>query len=303
MSDAPIEEAYIDISHAIPKPPNWVIRELIPVGLTVLSGPPKKSFKSLQALLMAVTCARWPMTALPTWMVCERGGPSLIHSYEADAGVCRYILEHDVGLTMDPGAIYIAHDPRKFQLDVTETANRMLDYMYEKEPILTVLDPFRNMHSGDENDSANIQSLLAPLVTYAHETDSAVVMVHHVNKPSEGKDQGSFYNMRGSSALPGLADGLLTAEMTRIEGNLWLNATYKRGLSYRRQVHLGVPGYGWGTQGFEVYDDATKKVKEEWDRNASCEPLRDPIVMAKTLNLHAGQVKESIETLQRNNDL
>lgn len=297
----PIEEAYIDVAYAEPKAPNWVIQDILPVGLVVLSGPPKKSFKSLQALLFGALCADWPVKALPQWMKCMRGGPSLINSYEADAGVIRYILETEVGLKVQPGSIFVAHDPRKFQLDQPETANKMLDYMEEKQPILTVMDPFRNMHSGDENDSGNIQTLLTPLVAFAHETESTVLMIHHVNKPTEGKDGSSFYAMRGSSALPGLADGLITVENTKTEGNIIINATFKRGMSYRRTIHLGVPGFGWGVNGYEVFDEVTQKILLEYQRHTDCPPMRNPVVMAATLKLPIMQVKEALEAFQRNN--
>ncbi len=298
MSDTPIEAAFIDVAHAVIQPPEWVIKDLVPVGLTVLSGPPKKAFKSLQTILMAALCARWPVTALPQWATCERSGPSLLLSYEANAGVVKYILQHDLELEVEEGSIYVAHKPQEFQLDDDKKANTMLDYMDEKEPILVVMDPFRNMHTGDENDSGQIIRLLSPLVSWAHDNHAAVVMVHHVNKPTEGKDPGSFYMMRGSSALPGLADGLLTVETTKKPGDIVINATFKRGTSYRRTVHIGVPAYGWGKHGYEVHEKSVMDVKVEWDKGNHSPPS-----IAKVLNQQLGQVNQALEDLKRNNQL
>lgn len=295
MSDNPIEQAFTDVHFAEPESPDFVIAETLPVGLTVMGGPPKKSFKSLQAILYATLCARWPCTALPKWMKAIHTGPTLAWSYEASAGVINHILTKDLQIETTPGALYIAHNAFKFQLDNDDQANQMLDYMYEKEPILTVMDPFRNMHSEDENDSATITRLLSPMVQYAHETHSAVLLIHHVNKPSEGKDKTSFYHMRGSSALQGLADGLLTVEDTKVEGNIIINATFKRGLSYRRTIHLGVPGFGWGKVGYEVLDKETEKVRDEYLKGNTHTPS-----IAASTKLSIQQVMEVLETLRRN---
>ncbi len=295
MSSNPIEEAFIDVAYAESKPPEWVVSDVLPVGLTILSGPPKKAFKSLQTILLASLCARWPVRALPPWMRCVRGGPSLLLSYEADAGVIKHIIEKDLQLETEPGNLYIAHDPFKFQLDDPHTANQMLDYMDEKDPILVVMDPFRNMHSGDENDSGNVIGLLSPLVQWGHQHGASILMVHHVNKPAEGKDGSSFYAMRGSSALPGLADGLITIENTKEDGEIIINATFKRGQSYRRTIHLGVPGYGWGSVGYEVFDKDTKRVLETFNSGT-----KDKDAISVALKMNPGQVKQALIDLRRN---
>lgn len=300
MSNNPIEQAFIDVHYAEPLEPEFIINNLIPVGLTVISGPPKKAFKSLQAIIMACMCARWPTKAFPPWIVANHFGPSLLMSYEARAGVVNYIITHDLKIETVPGSLFVAHNPYEFQLDDPVKANQMLDYLDEKKPILTLIDPWRNTHSADENDSGAVVDMLGPLVAYAHENEMGIGLVHHVNKPSEGKDKSSFYAMRGSSALPGLADGLITIEDTKEEGNIWINATFKRGMSYRRQIHLGVEGFGWGNTGYEVLDDATKKVKTEWDRCHETIALRNPAIIAGTLKMPVGLVKECMDTLNRN---
>lgn len=300
MSDMPLEQSFVDVHYEEPLQPEFVIADLIPVGLTILSGPPKKAFKSLQAILMACMCARWPVKAFPPWIKANYFGPSLLFSYEARAGVVNHIITKDLQIETQPGALFVAHNPYEFQLDDPDKANLMLDYMEDKAPILALMDPWRNMHSADENDSGAVSDMLGPLVAHAHENGMGIVLIHHVNKPSEGKDKTSFYTMRGSSALPGLADGLITVEDTKDEGTIWLNTTFKRGLSYRRQIHLGVPGFGWGDQGYEVMDEATKRVQTEWERNRLCPPLQASVVMAATLHLSAGQVKESMDMLERN---
>ena len=285
----------MDVAYATATPPEWIVSDLLPVGLTVMSGPPKKAYKSLLSILLAGLAARWPMAALPPWIRCLRSGPSLMLSYEAEAGVINYILEHDVGVRVEPGSIYVAHNPFKFQLDNPEQANQLLDYMDDKEPTLVVMDPFRSMHASDENDSATTIQLLSPLVQWAHNNKASVLMIHHVNKPTEGKDGSSFYSMRGSSALPGLADGLLTIEATKNDGEIVINATFKRGQSYRRLIHLGVAGYGWGARGYEVLPTSVAAVQTEYDKGN-----HNPESIAVVLRQSIGQVKQALEDLRRN---
>lgn len=300
MSNNPIEQGFLDVHYAEPVPPEYVINEVVPVGLTVMSGPPKKAYKSLQAILYAAACAQWGVPALPIWMqpVNCTPAPSLLISYEADAGVINYILNHDCQIKTKPGAMYVAHKPFEFQLDDADKANQLLDYMDEKEPALVVLDTFRNTHSGDENDSSNVIRLLHPLVDWGHAHKAGILLVHHVNKPAEGKDPSSFYNMRGSSALPGLADGLLTIEATKVESEIVINATFKRGQSYRRTVHLGVPGYGWGARGYEVLPPSVQAVGREWNAGN-----QDVGALSLALKLQPAQITSALEDLRRNKEI
>lgn len=299
-NDLPIEQAFVDVHFAEPLPPEFVINELLAVGMNVMSGPPKKAYKSLQSILMGAACAEWTEGALvnlPPWMKVLRPGPSLFVSYEAEAGVINYILEHDARIKTKPGAMYVAHRPFMFQLDEPAQANELLDFMDAKDPVLVVLDPFRNTHSEDENDSGAVVRLLSPLVEWGHKHKAAIVLIHHVNKPSEGKDKSSFYNMRGSSALPGLADGLLTIEDTKDDGNIIINATFKRGQSYRRCIHLGMPGYGWGPNGFEVLPLSVQNVRREWQSG-----IHDIATIAATLKQKPSEVTAALQDLRRNGE-
>ena len=291
----PIEEAFKDVHDAIPEEPDFIINQTLPVGLTIMSGPPKVAFKSLQAVLFAANCAQWPVSALPIWMEPLRPGPSLIVSYEASAGVINHILNVDCRIKTYPGSIYVAHKPSEFKLDDVNKANQLIKYMDSKDPAIVVLDPWRNSHSGDENDSTAVTEMLSPLVDWAHDMQASVLLIHHVNKPSDGKDSSSYYAMRGSSALPGLADGLLNIESTKKEGEIYINATFKRGPSWRRLIHLGVPGYGWGNKGYEVLNQSILNIGKLWD-----EGMKDSASIAMALKKQLGEVEAAIVDLKRN---
>lgn len=67
---------------------------------------------------------------------------------------------------------------------------------------LVILDTLRRFHSGNENDSGHMSTLISCFEQIAHRTGAAILFLHHVNKTSSfqgtGLDQGAS---RGSAAL------------------------------------------------------------------------------------------------------
>jgi hypothetical protein len=298
----PIEEAFLDVAHAVKKDPAWVIQDFIPVGLTFLAGPPKVSHKSTLSMVIACLCARWECRALPSWMDCTLGGPTMLFSYEADAGEVRSIIEDGLQVDVQPGALYIASDPWSFQLDVGNGPDALVEYLDIKQPRLVIMDPFRNMWSGDENDSGAIIKVLGPMQRWLKANEAAGIVVHHVNKPqasSNPQDPGAMFSMRGSSAIPGLADGIVVIEPTRHEGQITIHTRFKRGPSWKRTLQLGVPGFGWPAQGYELIPELARSVLDGW-QGAKVHDL-DWLAQAGSHNKQPVQsIKAQLATLHRN---
>lgn len=262
--------SFQDVTEFTKEPPKWVINDFIPVGLTMLAGPPKKSYKSTITIIEACLAARWACTALPVWMTCDLGGPTVIVPYEANGGEILWVLEDGLLLSPEYGYLSIAKSPWEFQLDAPGSMAALLDLLDEREPRVVVLDPLRNAWSGDENDSGAVAQVLGPLVRWSHAREAAVIAVHHINKPPTDaqvkSNAGGMYSMRGSGAIPGLADGIVVIEPTQEEGTIIIHTTFKRGTSWRRVVRLGVPGYGWPAVGAEVLPDLALAVHHLWDQ-------------------------------------
>lgn len=263
-----LQDAFKDVTEFEKKDPEWVIKDFIPVGLTFMAGPPKKSYKSTLTIIEACLAARWATKALPPWMSCDLGGPTMMFSYEATGGEVLWVIED--GLLLDPkkGYISIAEDPWQFQLDKPQTVQEMVDYIDERDPRVVIMDPFRNMWSGDENDSGEVIKVLGPIQKLLKAKQAAGIVVHHINKPPTDKDKannaGGMYSMRGSSAIPGLSDAIVVIEPTSTEGVIRINSTFKRGLSWTRTIQLGVPGYGWPAEGQEILPEHTLAVEDAW---------------------------------------
>lgn len=301
----PIEDAFIDLAHAEKKDPQWVIKDTIPVGLTFLAGPPKVSHKSTISLVLACLAARWSCRCLPPWMDCLLGGPTMAFSYEADAGEVRSIIEDGLGVSITRGAIWIATDPWKFQLDVGDGPQGLVQYLDIKMPRVIIMDPFRNMWSGDENDSGAVIKVLGPMQRWLKANEAAGIVVHHVNKPPKegGGDAwspGNMFSMRGSSAIPGLADGIIVVEPTRNEGVVTLHTRFKRGPAWKRTIQLGVPGYGWPSQGYEHIPEQAQAVRDSYNNHQGTRDLDWLAQEASARKLQIRTVQDMLALLDRN---
>lgn len=299
--DIPIEQSFRDIIHAVKKPPEWVINDFIPTGITFLAGPPKKAYKSTMTLIKACLCAQWGTKAFPPWMHATLFGPSLIFSYESDDGEVLYTIEDGLQVKPKEGYLYVTIDPWEFQLDVEGSIERILAYLNAKKPRLVIMDPFRNMWSGDENDSGAVITCLGPIRKWAKDNGAAVIVVHHINKPSELTQAGSMYSMRGSSAIPGLADGIVVVEATKQEGVIRIHTTFKRGQSWVRSIQLGVPGFGWPSEGYELPGELWQPTQDLWCRSSQhgIDWYQHAIEKFPT-KVQMGQLKDALAGLYRN---
>jgi hypothetical protein len=98
---------------------------------------------------------------------------------------------------------------QSLRLDEPGSLVALLALVQAHRPALLVLDPFRELHRKKENDADDMADILRPLRQLAHETETAVVLIHHRNK--YGAD--SSTSVRGSSAISGSVDQVMTMEL------------------------------------------------------------------------------------------
>lgn len=240
-----MQGVFVDLAAAELEPPRWVVRNVLPVGLHVLVGPPK-SQKSTVTLALAALVAGFDCHALPFFMSqVEKPGPVLLFSYEALAGEIKYIIERDMNTPVHAGSIWVVDDPWLWRLDDKDGMRRLLKWLDVLDPRVLILDTFRHTHDLREDDSGEMHRMLRPLRAWAIKTDSSVVLVHHTRKMSgddirEGRDY-TANDARGSSAVFGLCDGM-TVFSPKNDGSVVLDATFKRGASWNRRVKFGAYG-------------------------------------------------------------
>lgn len=242
-----LREGFVAINKATAVPPEWVVDNLLPIGLTILCGPPKMNGtgpgKSTLTLAIAGRVAGETVPTLPSkfTVAVSKIGPALFFSAEAAAGDLRSMAEEQLRIRFCPvESIFVAKQPSDYVQPNARDA--LLDALDEYEPRLTVLDPWRNFHFEDENNSAAMYALLSPLRTWAIKHRASFLVVHHTTKL--GKDQTDYSpeNLRGSGAMFGLADGLIIMKPPRKGDPPYpkLQCIFKRGESWEEHVPLGV---------------------------------------------------------------
>jgi hypothetical protein len=220
-------------------PPKWVIKNLLPVGLTIIGGPPKEAKKSTLTLAMAALVAGYKCSVLPA-EISEVALPGIVMawSFEAAAGEIRHTMEKEMLIkTPDDGGFLIADAPEEYLLDDPEGSSQIMHWLDAKKPRVAIIDPLRNAHSLDEKESGELCRILIPLRRWAKENDSAVIVVHHTRKLDEERSY-NMQDLRGSSALYGLADGILVISPTRTPMQFNYAATFKRGGGWDKCVQL-----------------------------------------------------------------
>ncbi len=286
-----MDGVFTDLFDAVRTPPKWVIEDLLPTGLVFVGGPPKTSMKSTVVEAMALAVAEQGIFGLPSTMLkVTRPGRVLGFSYEADAGELRHTAE--VGMSClkpkNDKSILIADDPFLFRLDDDDGLSKMLHWCESLSPRMVFLDPLRDFHSIEEKDSGPMNRLLRPLQQWAKKADATFVVVHHTAKKKKEEGDYDAGDLRGTSALFGMADGALMIS-PRSEGVIHIVAKFKKGASWERTVQLAV----WGAKGEEVITDVERLVLKLITSGA------DYASIAKQLKISKSRVVDAVAGLVR----
>ena len=256
-----LDGVWTDLGKAIIVEPKWVVKGMVPVGLTVIGSPPK-SCKSTVTMALAAWISEHECDALPPFVRVvpkHMHGPVMVISHEALAGEVRYMLEVGLGTKVRADeSILIADDPFAFMLDDEDGMSRLMAWLEAREPRALVIDPFRNAHQSEEKDSGDMIRILRPLREWAVENDAAVILVHHTRKPGQERGDTPTYNtgdLRGSSAIFGAADGILMFT-PQGEGKIRVEGVFKRGTPWASTFVLGAYEYvGKGHEVLEQFEE------------------------------------------------
>ena len=89
---------------------------------------------------------------------------------------------------------------------------------------LVVIDPLRNAHSEDENDSSSMKKVMERCIAIRNQTSCSVVINHHFKKMKKSDEESVGHSMRGSSSLYGAVDGIIGMRKIECsERNTWQN--------------------------------------------------------------------------------
>jgi hypothetical protein len=257
----PVESVWADVGEAEIEEPEWVVNNILPVGLSLIVGPPK-SYKSAVELALIMSACGIENTVLPADLSeCEAPGRALALSMEAQAGVLRHTAKAGFGIDIPGDGRFLASaDPWKFRLDQPSDMRELLEWADTLDAKVLAIDPLRNVHSLDENDSGGMIMMLQPLQQWAVKMKKSVIIVHHSRKLNDDKDGGkklaTANDIRGTSALLGMADAALSVTAKNHSGLIHIDGIFKRGEAWQRTIQLGV----WGQTGVESISSETKMV-------------------------------------------
>ncbi len=202
-------------------PTPWLIRGIMGSdALFCISGDPKAS-KTFALLEMAISVASQTNF--------------LGHFSIQKHGACALFLNEDIEASVKTRAkaLWAGRDlPGEYDTDLIRVISRAdLDLgnplhvagliadvcCMEPRPVLLGLDPLRNLHTAEENDSTEMATVMGTLRAIRDLCGCAVVFVHHSSKKGTGDTRSGGNRLRGSSTIYGAIDGLLSFEETENE--------------------------------------------------------------------------------------
>ncbi len=244
----PIGGYFQDLATAVIEVPVWIVKDLIPKGVTIIGGPPKSGKSTITAAIAALVSGH-PCKALPHFMSqVARTGTVMWLSAEANAGELKDMMVNGMGVTgMEADeSIIVADDPWEFRLDDPDGWKRLHEWLEDRKPTLTIIDPLAEFHDLDEKVAGDMVRLLRPIRKWAVDNDRAVVFVHHTaKKPQDQKNETyDAMDMRGSGAIFGKADGVImvSPKGKEEERRAYIKTVFKRGKGWEKEVTFAVYG-------------------------------------------------------------
>lgn len=210
--------AYQDLPKA-PQP--WVIDKLIPMGgLVNLYGKPKTG-KSFLALSMAQAIVNQE----PDWCGYHIAAPGPVAYLQIDTPREEWSARLSK-ISIKPKSdsdLWIADmwQVPEFPFNILNPQQTELRWLKQSiasiNPVLTVIDTLREVHSGDENDSTNMRNVIAHLVDACR--PSAILLLSHARKDSMmtvNGDDDMMDQARGSSYVAGRMDVVMKLTQKRL---------------------------------------------------------------------------------------
>jgi hypothetical protein len=242
----------------------WLVTELITRGGTaVIGGLPKAAKKTWLATEIAVAVAT---------------GTKVCGEFFAEPGAVRYFYAEDTrrqirnrlrallagaDRNMPVGRLHL--EPRGSFIDVMrdeELAWIIASCRRGGQLDLLVLDPLRDIHSGEEDKSDSMREVMRRLRLLGEILGCTVLAVHHAGKPSEANaKRGGGQRLRGSGSIHGSAD----------TGIYFLECDGDGVRTFKNKVESEIKGArsaGTFTLDFEIEDDSSgEAVRATWKVN------------------------------------
>ena len=216
LIEEPWEEHEID-----PRP--WIVRGYLMRGaVTVVSGPGSAGKSSLMVSWATTMALGSPLDRFKVTAPLKVG----VYNVEDDAQEQRRrfsAMAQQFGVSvkaffrnlfvLGPARVgtLLTMTPEGRMLVNTPVMDKMETWVSETQPDVLILDPFVELHAGEENDNTQIRAVMARFRTMAAEHNMAVVILHHSRKGEAVP--GDPDSLRGASAIVGAARVVLTVNV------------------------------------------------------------------------------------------
>lgn len=209
--------------------PEWAVEDLVQAEcFTILGGDPK-GLKTTLALDVAIGY----LTGLPVLgqyqVKADARGPVVIVQTDMGEGRMGYVLQQLLAGKGYPAADHPYHYVCERQWDLSDgrVRDKLLRWILEYEPRLVVLDPLRNLFSGEENSSTGVRPVMEFCLNLRNGAKCEIILIDHLNKPVRGWGGPRGYRLRGAGSKFGAGDSILIAEWLEAHAVCKLSATHR----------------------------------------------------------------------------
>ena len=203
---------------AIERPP-VIVQGMIPAGLTVLAGAPKRGKSWLALMLALCVAAGEPFLGAQT----TQGDVLYLDLESKQYRVQARLSKLIVGRA--PESLYITHESDRLDAGLVEQLAMWCEDV--PHPVLIIIDTMGRVKSGarrGENAYEGDTRILGDLQRFALQRNLAVVCIHHLKKDPGGNIDW-FERISGSMGITGACDSVLGLVGKRGEENSTLNVS------------------------------------------------------------------------------
>ncbi len=211
------------VEKALEEKVQWILPGFIPAqGLVIVAGRPKLAKKSWFAYLAAISAAT--SQSLGPFSPTRRTN-TLFYSREGASGPIAHrflALQKGMGVNLAQCDNLYWVQNGAFFLDEAAHIKRTLKFIEEKQIGLVVIDTFARSFRGDENNARDVGAAMRG-VERIRDAGAATLLVHHLGKDKTrnanvGGQPDPDSGLRGSSALAGAYDNIISIQELEIEG-------------------------------------------------------------------------------------
>ncbi len=279
--------------------PKWIVRNYIPEGLSLLSGPTKAG-KSWLVLQLALATAQPKNTGIFLGILpVENSGNVLYLALEDSYRRIKLRLAKICKDNIVPEQLEFATDIQSMnQGGIAKVENWIQSKPNPRLVIVDVLEKIRD-HSGNKFKNAYEQDYedLGRLKKLADKMQVSIVVVDHRNK---SKPEDILDTITGSVGKQGAPDGLLILKKLRKEN---VGTLYRTGKDYDEDDEMAIrldldSGIGWSLIGSANDHQMSKMQESILDLLGEANEAMSPKQIAVELDLNAAVVRTTLRRLE-----